>query len=188
MFEKEIEKAASKIAEGYKISKAALFCGNGGSAADCEHCVGELLKEFKIFRPLDKDIKEKLGMDLGEKLRGGIPAISLVSQISYLTAECNDVGFEYVYAQQVIAYKDIANAIFCFSTSGNSKAVCNAAMTAKALGITVIGFTGESGGKLKPLCDICFNVDETETYRVQEKHLALYHKICSLAEEKIWKK
>ena len=186
MFKKEIETAAAKIVESYHNGKAVLFCGNGGSAADCEHCVGELVKEFKVKRPLENGLKVKLGAELGEKLRGGIAAISLVSQVSLFTAMCNDAGFEYVYAQQVAAYQKIADVLFCFSTSGNSIAVCNAAVTAKASGMFVIGFTGENGGKLEPLCDICFNVPGNETYKIQELHLPIYHKICAMAEEIIW--
>ncbi len=187
-FEQRISDAASLLVSCYREKKACLFCGNGGSASDSEHFVGELVKEFKAKRPLDESLKEKLGDDLGDHLRGGIAAISLVSQTALLSALCNDVGFDYAFAQEVIAYAPISSVIFCFSTSGNSLSVINAAKVAKALGLAIVVFTGKSGGKLREYADICFDVAETETYRIQEEHIKLYHKICLLAEDRIWNK
>lgn len=186
-YQERMNKAARLLQQCYYEHKAGLFCGNGGSAADCEHFVGELAKEFKAYRGLSESIQEQLGKELGQKLRGGIPAISLVSQTGLLSAICNDVGFDYAYAQQVVAYAPLSKVLFCFSTSGNSTAVINAAKTAKAYGLTVVAFTGESGGRLKEWADICFNVDETDTYLIQEKHIRIYHQICLLAEDLIWK-
>ncbi len=185
-YEERINKAAALLEACYHDHKACLFCGNGGSAADSEHFVGELVKEFKAKRPLPAEMKAKLGDDLGENLRGGIPAISLVSQTAILSALCNDVGFDYAYAQEVMAYAPISSVVFCFSTSGNAVSVINAAKVAKACGLTVVVFTGRSGGKLREYADICFDVDDTETYRIQEEHIKIYHQICLRAEDAIW--
>ena len=186
----EIGRAAEAVVAAYRAGKKVLLCGNGGSAADCEHISGELLKEFKIRRPVGPALREKLeragAAHLADKLAGGICSISLVSQSAIFTALCNDVGYEYAFAQQVCAIGAPGDVLFAFSTSGNSAAVVNAAVTARAVGMAVVGFTGQGGGKLLPHCDIRINVPETETYRVQELHLPVYHEICALAEEAIW--
>ncbi len=184
--EENIQKTAELLVSCYREDKACLFCGNGGSAADCEHFVGELIKEFKTHRPLPTELKENLGKELGEQLRGGIPAISLVSQTAILSAICNDVGFDYAYAQQVVAYAPISSVLFCFSTSGNSASVIHAAKTAHAFGMKVVVFTGKNGGKLRDHADICFHADADETYQIQEEHIRMYHQICLLAEKWIW--
>lgn len=186
----EIGRAAEAVVAAYKAGKKILLCGNGGSAADCEHISGELIKEFKIRRPIDPVLREALERagraDMADKLAGGICSVSLLSQSAVFTALCNDVGYEYAFAQQVCAMGAPGDVLFAFSTSGNSKAVVNAAVTARACGMTVVGFTGQGGGMLLPHCDIRINVPETETYLVQELHLPVYHEICALAEEKIW--
>ena len=188
----QIELAAKAVVAAYENGNKILLCGNGGSAADCEHISGELIKEFKCRRPIGADLREKLeqagAADIAEKLAGGICSVSLVSQSAIFTALCNDVGYEYAFAQQVCAMGKKGDVLFAFSTSGNSKAVVNAAITAHALGMTVVGFTGAGGGKLLPHCDIRINVPETETYRVQELHLPVYHEICAQAENTIWGK
>ena len=187
---KEIEKAAELVVAAYKTGNKILLCGNGGSAADCEHISGELIKEFKRKRPISaklrKNLEEAGAADIAEKLTGGICSISLVSQTSIFTALCNDVGYEYAFAQQVCAMGAAGDVLFAFSTSGNSKAVVNAAITAHACGMKVVGFTGQGGGKLLPYCDVRINVPQSETYRVQELHLPIYHEICALAEERLW--
>lgn len=186
----QIERAADAVVAAYRAGKKILLCGNGGSAADCEHISGELIKEFKRKRPIDPAVREKLeragAADIAEKLAGGICSVSLLSQSAIFTALCNDVGYEYAFAQQVYAMGTAGDVLFAFSTSGNSKAVVNAAVTAHACGMTVVGFTGQGGGKLLPHCDIRINVPETETYLVQELHLPVYHEICARAEELIW--
>lgn len=188
----EIERATDAVVGAYRKGKKILLCGNGGSAADCEHISGELIKEFKCRRPIDPILREKLeragAAELAEKLAGGICSVSLVSQSAIFTALCNDIGYEYAFAQQVCAMGSEGDVLFAFSTSGNSQAVVNAAITARACGMTVVGFTGRGGGKLLPLCDIRINVPETETYRVQELHLPVYHEICAQAELAIWGK
>lgn len=186
----EIERAAEAVVAAYRAGRKVLLCGNGGSAADCEHISGELIKEFKIKRPIDPAVRGNLeragAADIADNLAGGICSVSLLSQSAIFTALCNDVGYEYAFAQQVYAMGAAGDVLFAFSTSGNSKAVVNAAITAHACGMTVVGFTGQGGGKLLPCCDIRINVPETETYLVQELHLPVYHEICARAEQMIW--
>jgi len=186
----DVETVANLIKKLYYSKNKILLCGNGGSGADCEHIVGELVKKFKINRPLENSLKEKLEIqghkELADKLCEGINAQSLISQSAFFTAICNDVGFDYAYAQQVAVYGNKGDVLFALSTSGNSISICNAVHVAKAKDMTVVGFTGENGGELKPLCDICFNVSEKETFKIQELHLPVYHTICALSEYLIW--
>jgi len=169
----------------------ALICGNGGSSADGEHIVGELMKEFKIKRPVSREFKDAFnrsypGDGLPEKLAGAIAAINLSSHTALCTAMANDCGADYAYAQQVYGYCGKGDALIAMSASGNAANVINAAKTARALGGVVIAFTGKDGGRLKEYCDILFNVPETETYKVQELHLPLYHLLCACAEAELW--
>lgn len=164
-----------------------LLCGNGGSAADCEHIVGELLKEFKIKRPFPENKKKRL-LELGvtedyiRNVSGALPAISLTSHVVYMTAFVNDMDAEYVYAQQVHALGNSHDLLLAISTSGNSLNVVNAAIMARAQNMKVIGLTGATGGKLHDFCDLILKVPERETARVQELHLPIYHVICELVE------
>ena len=175
--------------EGSKI----LLCGNGGSAADADHITGELVKSFCKKRPIPKHLAEKLpGLDaeagalLAEKLQGGIPAISLTYHNALSTAFANDVDPNLVFAQQCSVYGKAGDVFWGISTSGNAKNVYFAALTAKAAGLKVLGLTGKSGGKLRPLCDVCICVPRTETYEVQELHLPVYHALCLYVEDKLW--
>ncbi len=185
-----IDQVVYRIKRGGKI----LVCGNGGSASDSEHIVGELLKEFYIKRPVDEDFKKKLKAYVHEKdfevitgcLQGAIPAVSLVSQTGFLTAYGNDVNFDMAYAQQVYAYGEKNDVLIGLSTSGNASNLCYAAKVAKAKEILVISITGETGGELKKSSDILLNVPAHETYRVQEYHLPLYHFICRALEYEIF--
>lgn len=168
-----------------------LMCGNGGSCADCEHISGELLKGFRLKRLLRAEDRKKWepfehGSELAEKLQYGICAIPLPSLAAAMTAFCNDVCPEAVYAQLVLALGKPGDALICISTSGNSQNVLGAAITAKALGITAIGLTGESGGKLAALCDICIRVPSDEPFLVQELHLPVYHCVCAVLEAKLF--
>jgi D-sedoheptulose 7-phosphate isomerase len=176
-----IEESVKRIGQGGKI----LLCGNGGSAADCEHIAGELLKEFYIKRPLSDDFKAKLknnygeeGVYLGEHLQGAIEAISLVSHTGLLSAYGNDAAPELSYAQQIVAYGGENDVLISISTSGNAENVIYASMMAKMKGTYVIGLTGEAGGNLKRYTDTLLNVPEHETYLVQELHLPMYHLYC----------
>ena len=182
---KDIEKTVNVIINSYKSGGKLLLCGNGGSSADCEHIVGELMKGFLLKRPLGEVKKAEmkancnlLDDNLLSKLQCGLPAIALSSVIGLNTAFCNDVDPELVYAQSLMSLANKNDVLLCITTSGNSKNCVAAAKVAKGLGVPVIGLTGKSGGKLKEISDVCICVPETETYKVQELHLPVYHYIC----------
>ena len=166
-----------------------MTCGNGGSAANAEHIVGELMKGFKQKRPVSGEQRAALeaifpdeSTYLANHLQQGIPAISLVSQTALSSAFTNDVAADMVFAQQVFVYGCPGDLLFGLSTSGNSKNVINACRTAKAFGVKTIGMTGENGGKLREICDVTICVPARETYRVQEYHLPVYHTLCAMIE------
>ena len=166
-----------------------MVCGNGGSAADAEHIVGELMKGFKLRRPLTPEQRllfQSLFPDdsdyFSENLQQAIPAISLVSQTSISTAFVNDVKADMVFAQLVLGYGKRSDALIGLSTTGNSKNVVNACKVAKALGIQTIGFTGEKESRLSEICDVTIRVPAREVYRVQEFHLPVYHTLCAMLE------
>lgn len=167
----------------FKHYNKILTCGNGGSAADSSHVVGELMKQFTLNRTIDVDVynnyKALYGIDdVLNKTQGTIRAISLSSEISLLTAIANDIGYDYVFSQQVYGYGDENDILFAFSTSGNSQSVINACKMAKAKKMMVVGFTGKTGGKMLEHCDLLFNVDSTDTMDIQQQHEVLYHIIC----------
>ncbi|MCM3115050.1 SIS domain-containing protein [Neobacillus sp. MER 74] len=184
-----IEEAFEVIKQAYQSGRKLLLAGNGGSAADCEHVVGELMKGFMSKRPLSQEMKDKLasfsGGDyyLGENLQGALPAISLVSHSALMTAFANDVAPDMVFAQQVYGYGKAGDVFIGFSTSGNSKNINHAVKVAKALGLVTIGFTGKGGGELKTLCDVTISVPFDSTPDIQERHLPIYHTLCILLEE-----
>ena len=160
-----------------------LLCGNGGSAADCEHIVGELMKGFLMSRPVPEDFAAHPALDgEGELLQGALPAISLVGQSSLATAFANDVDPEMVFAQQVYGLGRPGDVLLGLSTSGNAGNVCRALRVAQAVGMKTIGFTGASGGQMTSLCDLCLQVSATETYQVLELHLPAYHALCAMLE------
>lgn len=188
----EIEKATNLIYKSYMDGGKLLVCGNGGSCADCDHIVGELMKGFLSRRGLSEDEKRRFaeygekGGDIAAKLQGGIPAISLPSQSAVLSAFANDVDPELVYAQLVWGYGTDKDVFLGITTSGNSKNVVSACMTAKAKNMACIGLTGKSNCCLDGLCDVVIHVPETETYKVQELHLPVYHAICAELEKRIF--
>jgi D-sedoheptulose 7-phosphate isomerase len=190
--ENETEKLAETLIGCYKNGGKLLVCGNGGSAADAEHIVGELMKGFCRKRPLDENEKAELerygedGVMLANKLQSALPAISLFNETSLITAYSNDEDPSLIYAQQVYALGKPGDVLLCISTSGNSENVCLAVPVAKARGMTVAALTGKTGGKLKNICDICIAVPETETYKVQELHLPVYHAVCLCLEEEFF--
>lgn len=141
-----------------------LFAGNGGSAADAQHWAGELVSRFYYDRP-------------------GLPAIALTTDTSILTAIGNDYGYDYTFARQVEALGRRGDVLVVISTSGNSPNILRAAQAAKDRGLSVIGFTGQSGGKLAPLSDLCFCIPSDETPRIQEGHEFIGHLLCALIEE-----
>ena len=166
-----------------------MVCGNGGSAADAEHIVGELMKGFKMKRPISGEQRLLLqsmfpdaGDFLSDNLQQAIPAISLVSQTSIATAFINDVVAEMVFAQLVAGYGKPGDVLIGLSTTGNSKNVVNACMVAKAFGIQTIGFTGEKESRLSEICDVTIRVPAWEVYRVQEFHQPVYHALCAMLE------
>ncbi len=170
-----------------------LFCaGNGGSSSDCEHIVGELLKSFKKGRKIEKAVANNLlkqgeeGEYLLSKLEGSLPAISLVSQTGIITAFANDKSWDTAFAQQLYGLGKENDCLIVLSTSGNSKNCVYAVLVAKSKGIKTIAFTGATGGRLKELCDESICVPETETYKVQELHLPIYHCLCAMLEEEFF--
>ena len=183
----DIENAVEAILAMHKSGGKLLLCGNGGSAADCEHIAGELLKGFLLLRTPQGELYDQLAEELGEadakKLQRGVSAVPLPSLAGVGSAFCNDVDPALVYAQLVLALGREEDMLLCISTSGNSKNVVQAAKTAKALSVKTVALTGATGGKLKDLCDISICVPETETYRVQEYHLPVYHAVCAQVEE-----
>ena len=186
----DIEAAENAIIRSFEAGGKLLLCGNGGSAADCDHIVGELMKGFLSGRQLSEEQKESMinrvdSIDrewLGQ-LQGALPAISLPSATALNMAFCNDVNPELLYAQQLMGLGKREDVLLCISTSGNSKNVYAAAVVGKALGLTVIGLTGKTGGKLKEISNICICAPETETYKIQELHLPIYHEICAQVEK-----
>lgn len=185
---------AYKILESaYANGRKLLVCGNGGSAADSEHVVGELMKEFKLKRKVFanqadamKAIDPEMGGYLADNLQGALPAIALTGHSALSTAFMNDSESVLVFAQQVNGYGKAGDVLLGISTSGNSKNVIYAAITAKARGLKVIGLTGEKESRLSKLADCCIQVPETETYKVQEMHLPVYHCLCMILEEKFF--
>lgn len=180
---KDIQDAVDALAASYRAGGKLLLCGNGGSAADADHIAGELLKGFCSKRPLKSEAREKLGEELSSKLQDALPAISLHSLGAINTAWLNDCDPYYGYAQLVWGLGNANDALLGISTSGNSKNVCHAMEVAKAKGLTTIGLSGKSGGKLKTLASICICVPDSETFRIQEMHLPIYHAICLALEE-----
>lgn len=189
----DILKAEKALITAFKNGNKLLMCGNGGSCADCEHIAGELMKGFLSKRPLSEEQKAEMKANCSEieekylsLLQRAVPAIALPSFTALNTAFCNDVEPELVFAQCLMGLGKKDDVLLCISTSGNSKNVVAAALTAKALGIKTIGLTGKTGGKLKSICDICICVPETETFKVQELHLPVYHYLCARVEEEIF--
>ena len=175
-----IENALKLIIGTYEKGGKVLVCGNGGSAADSEHIVGELMKGFMSKRPV---LDERIPEELRKSLQGALPAISLPSQCAILSAYINDVDPDMMYAQLVFGYAKEKDLLIGLSTSGNSKNVVNAVKVAKAMGAKTVAFTGENGGKLMELSDVTINVPECETYKIQEYHLPVYHYLCAATEK-----
>lgn len=193
--EEEIEKAYEILEECFASGHKLLIAGNGGSCADGEHIVGELMKGFKLQRKCTEEFAKKLksidaerGAELAEKLQGGLPTIALDNHQALNTAYVNDVenGGLLTYAQQVYGYGKAGDVLLGISTSGNSKNVAYAAVVARAKGMKVIGLTGAKGGNLASVADVTIKVPETETYMIQELHLPVYHCLCLMLEERFF--
>ena len=184
---KEIIKDIVIISISFKNGGKLLLCGNGGSAADCDHIVGELMKGFKKKRTLSKEFSDKINdIELTNQLQYGLPAISLVSQTALTTAFSNDQMPEAVFAQQVLGYGKKDDILLCISTSGNSKNCVYAAKVAKALDLKVISLTGNKRCDLQELSDCIIQVPNDITFRIQEYHLPIYHTICMVLEEEFF--
>lgn len=192
-----LEQAKDDIIKGYLVLQELyqnggklLIAGNGGSAADAEHIAGELMKRFQKPRPVSKEFAEKLiqidpqrGVSLSKNLECSLMAIPLVAHEALTTAYINDVDGLGVFAQQLFGYGKCGDVFLAISTSGNSQNVLNAVVVAKALGMKVIGLTGKDGGELAQLADVAVKAPETETYKIQELHLPIYHWWCMVLEE-----
>ena len=181
----QIQAAFVILSESYHCGGKLLVCGNGGSAADAEHIVGELMKGFHSQRPLSPEEEEKYG-EYASKLQQALPAISLTQHTALNTAFSNDVAPEMVYAQQVYGYGAPGDVFLGISTSGNSANVVHAARVAREKGLKVLSLTGRSGGELLSISDVCIHVPARETYQVQELHLPVYHALCSMLESEFF--
>ncbi len=188
----QILQAADLMESTAKAGKKILLCGNGGSAADCDHIVGELMKGFMSSRKMTEEQAARFAQVTPNaeafinKLQRGIPAISLPAQAAVLSAFANDVDAAYVYAQLVFGYGTAGDLLIALSTSGNSKNVVNAVVAAKALGLKTLAFTGANDSQLSALCDITLKVPQTQTYLVQELHLPVYHYLCAEIERRLF--
>lgn len=189
----EIVEAYFLLVESYKNEGKLLIAGNGGSAADAEHIVGELMKGFKLPRKLNENFTDKLiseneelGTVLAESLQGALPAIALDGHPALSTAYMNDCEPLLCFAQQVNGYGKAGDVFLGISTSGNSKNILYAATTAHAKGMKVIGLTGAKDSKLTQMSDVCIKVPQTETYMIQELHLPVYHCLCLMLEDEFF--
>lgn len=189
----EIAGAYRELSACFRAGKKLLLCGNGGSASDCLHIAGELMKSFTARRPVEKGtavcLRERFPKEadyLITHLEGALPAIPLEGSLALTTAFANDAVPELVFAQQVYGLGQEGDALLCLSTSGNAENVRYAAMTAIGKKMRVIGLTGAIGGRLAEYCDRCIRVPETETFRVQELHLPVYHALCQMLEAERW--
>ena len=190
---KRILEAYFLLENSYKNGGKLLVAGNGGSAADSEHIVGELMKGFKSSRKLDVDFADKLvkenkemGTVLAENLQGSLPAIALDGHPALSTAYMNDCEPQLCFAQQVNGYGKVGDVFLGITTSGNSKNILYATITAHAKGMKVIGLTGAKSSKLEQMSDVCIKVPQTETYMIQELHLPVYHCLCLMLEERFF--
>ena len=191
----DIIKAYLVMEECYLRDGKLMIAGNGGSAADSEHIAGELMKRFKIARTVPAEFAQKLksvdpvrGKNLAENLERGLMAIPLVAHEALTTAYINDVDGLGVFAQQLYGFGREGDVFLGISTSGNSRNVMSATVVARALGIKVIGLTGEKGGELAQVADVAVRVPSSETYMIQELHLPVYHCWCLMLEDKFFGK
>lgn len=189
----DILKAYISLEDAYNLGHKLLVAGNGGSAADSEHIVGELMKGFKLPRKCDSEFRNKLaevdkefGTVLADNLQGALPAIALDGHPALSTAYMNDCEPLLCFAQQVNGYGKEGDVFLGISTSGNSKNILYATVTAHAKGMKVIGLTGEKNSKLNEMSDVCIKVPQTETYMIQELHLPVYHCLCLMLEEEFF--
>jgi D-sedoheptulose 7-phosphate isomerase len=189
----DIQSAFEILRSCYHNGAKILTCGNGGSAADAEHIVGELMKGYLLRRPVPAAMHTKLlnkgpqeGEYLAAHLQGALPAISLVSQNSLISAIANDTAADMIFAQQVYGYGHEGDTLIGLSTSGNSRNVILAMQAANALGLHTLAFTGPTGGTLKAVCEVCICVPGESTPAIQERHLPIFHVLCAMLEEEFF--
>ena len=192
---KDLHEAAAMICESYRGGHKLIACGNGGSASDAEHIVGELMKGFLLPRRLDAAMEQKMRQVCPEEadyfmenLQGALPALSMVNQVALNTAFANDQAPDLSFAQQLLGMGDDGDVLLAISTSGNSTNVIYALQMAKVKGVRTIALTGKSGGKIKSrqLADVTICVPDDETFRIQELHLPVYHMLCIAAENEFF--
>jgi len=189
----DIDRAFRLLAESFAAGGTLLVCGNGGSAADAAHIVGELMKGFLLARPLPESMRARLaeadpeiGPALAAHLQGALPVINLADGMSLATAFANDVSAEMAYAQAASGYGRGGGALLGLSTSGNARNVLAALCVARALGLTTIGMTGREGGRMKGRCDVLIRVPADRTPDIQELHLPVYHCLCAMLEARFF--
>ena len=182
----EIYESYNIIKECYYSGGKVLACGNGGSAADADHIVGELMKGFLLKRKIEEPALN--GDDeILTHLQGALPAVSLDAHSALLTAFSNDLEFDYAYAQQVYGLGNKGDVLIALSTSGNSASVVNAVRAAAAKGVVSIGITGSKESLMSDKCDVCIRLPETETFKIQELTLPVYHCLCAMLEADFFK-
>lgn len=186
----DIQDAIALLQDTFQHGGKLLVCGNGGSASDCEHIVGELMKGFSLPRTVPSTTREALvnsfgveGAYLADHLQQGLPTISLASNNALGTATANDVAADMIFAQQVYGYGRPGDALLAISTSGRSSNILCALQVAKVLGLYTIGLTGGTGGEFPKLCDAMICVPTQTVFETQERHLPIYHAICQILEE-----
>lgn len=191
--ESDILSACDVLQKCFAGGGKVLLAGNGGSAADCDHITGELLKSFVLPRRIDSDFLaelEKIGGEyasyMKDRLEMALPAISLPSNTAAITANANDTDAALIFAQQIMGLGNKGDVYFAISTSGNSKNILFGAAVAKAKGLKIISLTGRDGGKLKNLSDVAIIAPENETFKIQEFHLPIYHALCMEIEERFF--
>ena len=193
--EDSLRDAVKALCDSYHQGGKLLVCGNGGSASDAEHIVGELMKGFILKRPIDDSLYEKMKKIspteadyLRDNLQGALPAVSLMNAVALNSAFANDQAPDLAMAQQVLGLGKAEDILIGISTSGNSANVIYAVQMARVKGIKTIGLIGNRECRLKDLCDIAICVPETETYKIQELHLPVYHMLCMAVENEFFDK
>jgi D-sedoheptulose 7-phosphate isomerase len=188
-----IEAAFQALSDSYASGGKLLVCGNGGSAADADHIVGELMKGYLKRRPIPDDVRVRLraadstlGPALAEHLQGALPAINLTAGSALLSAFGNDVRPEFAYAQAASGHGRKGDVLLGISTSGNASNVRSALVVGRAVGMTTIGLTGRGGGAMAGLCDILIAAPAVRTFEIQELHLPIYHCLCAMIEERFF--
>ena len=186
-----LEAAVELLSDCFVKGGMLLVCGNGGSCADADHIVGELIKSFRMERPLEPSFlaslpREGRGALLAKRLQGGLPAINLGAQCALITAMINDVGGDYIFAQQVAAYGRPGDVLLGISTSGNSENILLAGAAAKAKGLKTLGLTGRDGGAVRREFDLALCVDADSVEDIQDLHSTVYHAICAAVEYQFW--